>query len=196
MKSARRVGRPKATQDDKQQAILAISSHLFATVGYEKTTIRLVAQKAGVDPKLVMHYFQTKQKLFVACMKVPVEAQAAIALTKTLPKSKWGWAIAEIVWEIQSSPNHPLISLMRAASSDEGAAQMTRDFYLQSFLDGFTKALEIDNRELRLIMVSSFVSGYTFTNKILGIFDGAKISDSKRKELFAVTIQRILTAPL
>jgi len=192
----RKVGRPRSADGDKQAAILTIASHLFASIGYEKTTIRLVAQKCGVDPKLVMHYFGNKQQLFIACLKVPVEAEAAIALTKTLPKSKWGLAIAEIVWEIQEQKDHPLLSLMRAAVSDEVAASMTREFYIKAFIDGFATSLNVDNRELRMMMVSSFVSGYTFSNRVLGVFDAVPVADLKKKTLFASGIQAILTTKL
>lgn len=192
----RKAGRPRESNEDRRRAILAVASHLFASMGYEKTTIRLVAQKAGVDPKLVMHYFVNKQQLFVSCMNVPIEATAALALTNTLSKSQWGSAIADIVWEIQKQQDHPLISLIRASASDPDAARMAREFYWKSLLEGLAQKIDIDHRELRLMMVSSLVSGYTFSNKIIGIFDKPKISDKDKKALLAAAIQSFLTAKL
>jgi AcrR family transcriptional regulator len=196
MAAPRKAGRPRESNEDRQQAILAVASHLFASMGYEKTTIRLVAQRAGVDPKLVMHYFENKHKLFISCMNVPVEATAALALTKTLTKSQWGSAIAELVWEIQQQKDHPLISLIRASASDPEAAEMAREFYWKSLLEGLSQKIDIDHRELRLMMVSSLVSGFTFSNKIIGIFNKSKISDKNKKALLASAIQNILTAKI
>jgi AcrR family transcriptional regulator len=55
----------RAEQRRRTQArILAAASDLFAASGYERTTVRAVAQSAGVDAGLVMHYFGSKQALF------------------------------------------------------------------------------------------------------------------------------------
>ena len=196
MGKIRGAGRPPASSSDKAGAIVAIASQLFASKGYEKTTIRLVAERAGVDPKLVMHYFESKQKLFIASLKVPVEAEAAIALTKTLPKSNWGTAIVDLVWEIQSKDDHPLISMIRASTSDPEAAKMMKEFYLKALMENLAQSIDIDNKELRLKLVSSLVSGFTFTNKILELFANSKSSIKSRKLILAKAIQEILTAKI
>src|ERR1700761_6276465 len=58
-------GDARAGQRRRTQArILAAATELFVATGYERTTIRAVAQAAGVDAGLVMHYFGSKQELF------------------------------------------------------------------------------------------------------------------------------------
>ncbi|MFC7639949.1 helix-turn-helix domain-containing protein [Streptosporangium lutulentum] len=47
-----------------EQRILEAARALFAERGFERTTIRAVAASAGVDPALVMQYFESKQELF------------------------------------------------------------------------------------------------------------------------------------
>ncbi len=55
----------RAEQRRRTEArILAAAAELFVASGYERTTIRAVAQAAGVDAGLVMHYFGSKQALF------------------------------------------------------------------------------------------------------------------------------------
>jgi AcrR family transcriptional regulator len=55
----------RAEQRRRTEArILDAAAQLFLTAGYERTTIRAVASAAGVDAALVMHYFESKQKLF------------------------------------------------------------------------------------------------------------------------------------
>ena len=39
---------------------------IFATRGYERTTIRAVAAQADIDPSMVMRYFESKAGLFAA----------------------------------------------------------------------------------------------------------------------------------
>ena len=83
-------GRPKVSSTNRQELITSAAGKLFSEVGYERTTIRLVAEEAGVDPKLVMHYFGNKQKLFMATVKVPSEVGAALKLLKLTPQSQLG----------------------------------------------------------------------------------------------------------
>src|ERR1700753_500792 len=54
----------RADQRRRTEArIRAAAAELFVASGYERTTIRAVAQDAGVDAGLVMHYFGSKQEL-------------------------------------------------------------------------------------------------------------------------------------
>jgi AcrR family transcriptional regulator len=55
----------RAEQRRRTEArILAAATDLFVETGYERTTIRAIAQAAGVDAGLVMHYFGSKLALF------------------------------------------------------------------------------------------------------------------------------------
>jgi AcrR family transcriptional regulator len=56
-----------------EQRILAQARALFGEQGFERTTIRAVAESAGVDPALVMQYFKSKQGLFTAATRVAPE---------------------------------------------------------------------------------------------------------------------------
>ena len=47
-----------------QAAILQAAQELFATQGYERTTVRDVAARAAIDPAMVMRYFGSKEGLF------------------------------------------------------------------------------------------------------------------------------------
>jgi AcrR family transcriptional regulator len=59
-----------------EAAILGAARALFAEHGYERTTIRGVADRAGVDAALVMQYFGSKEGLFAASARwsTPVES--------------------------------------------------------------------------------------------------------------------------
>lgn len=49
----------------KRDEILAAAQALFAEYGYAGTTMRMIAEKAGVAFGLVSHYFGNKEKLFL-----------------------------------------------------------------------------------------------------------------------------------
>ncbi len=190
-------GRPRSSSSDRQQLILEAATKLFADLGYEKTTIRLVAETAGVDPKLVMHYFVNKQRLFMSTVKVPKEVGKAIALLKLAPKGTLGKSITEVIWMAQKSGSlQTLVGVIRASASEPEAAEMFRQFYLDNLLIPIVRGLAVDNKELRAAMLSSLMAGYTFTHHIVGIEAFVGASEKTRKQLFAAIVQTILTSDL
>ena len=190
-------GRPRSSSTDRAQQILQAATQLFADVGYDKTTIRLVAESAGVDPKLVMHYFGSKQRLFMATVKVPKEVGKAIALLKLAPKSTWGKRISEVIWLAQKSGSlQTLVGVIRASASEPEAAEMFRQFYLENLLFPIVSGLAVDHKELRAVMMSSLMAGYTFTHQIVGIENFVPAKEKTRKQLCAAIVQTILTQDL
>ena len=190
-------GRPKGTGRDTKAKIGKIASKQFSEIGYEKTTIRSVAEASGVDPKLVMHYFGNKEKLFASTMSLPHEAAAALTLLGLVPKRQWGSRISDLVWlSKKAKSNKVMVGIIRASASEEKAAEMLKEFYTENLFNPMLSALKVDHQEIRSVMLSSLMVGYTFNNEILGLFEHLGVSDKMSKALFAKTVQTILTAEL
>lgn len=190
-------GRPRNSSRNRQEQILKSAGQLFAELGYDKTTIRLIADAASVDPKLVMHYFGSKQKLFMSTVKVPTEVGAAITLLKLTPKKNWGKRIADVIWLAQKSGSfQTLVGVIRASASEPEAAEMFREFYLENLLLPMVSKLEVDHPELRAIMMSTVMSGFVFTQEIVGLGNLSNASEKNRKDLFANLAQTVLTSEI
>lgn len=56
---------------DVKQAIRDSATHLFATQGFAATGVREIAERAGVDPALVIRHFGSKAALFLGTMTLP-----------------------------------------------------------------------------------------------------------------------------
>src|SRR5919198_2221378 len=80
---------------DTRAAIAGAARALFAEGGYDRTSIRAVAAAASVDPALVMHFFGSKQKLFVETMAVPFDAAAVAAELATGDRASVGQRLAD-----------------------------------------------------------------------------------------------------
>ena len=52
------------TEGGKKEEILAAAFELFLENGYEKTSIRMIAQKIGCEVGLIYYYFKTKDDVF------------------------------------------------------------------------------------------------------------------------------------
>lgn len=67
--SPRRRGRRRG-KSDATETIRAAAIALFAEFGYEATSIRAIAARAGVDPALVHHYFGAKKQLHATVLQL------------------------------------------------------------------------------------------------------------------------------
>src|ERR687891_2496194 len=68
---ARRSGR-RPGRSGTREAILAAAGRHFAQHGYDRASLRGIAAEAGVDQKLIAHFFGSKQRLFVAAVGLPL----------------------------------------------------------------------------------------------------------------------------
>lgn len=62
----------------KRDEILAAAQALFAEYGYAGTTMRMIAERAGVAFGLVSHYFGNKEKLFLVAGHEMIDAMLAV----------------------------------------------------------------------------------------------------------------------
>ncbi|MFH8901972.1 TetR/AcrR family transcriptional regulator [Streptomyces coeruleorubidus] len=73
---ARTRGRPRGNPPTRE-SIVSAARALFLERGYRRTTVRAVAEAAGVDPALIAYHFGSKKGLFADVMQF----QCANALT-------------------------------------------------------------------------------------------------------------------
>jgi AcrR family transcriptional regulator len=63
---------------DSRQRLLEAADELFSEKGYDRTTVREVGQRAGVDPAMIARYFGSKAALYLASLRrdtVPASTQ-------------------------------------------------------------------------------------------------------------------------
>jgi AcrR family transcriptional regulator len=71
---ARRRGRPiDADSEATRQRCLSSALDAFAERGYGATSMRAVAERAGIAPATVYHYFPSKAQLYVSALRYALE---------------------------------------------------------------------------------------------------------------------------
>ena len=101
--TGRRRGRPRgrsATRD----AIAEVARRQFAGSGYDRTTMRTIAAEAGVDPALVVHFFGSKQRLFVSVLELPFDPSAVLPAVLAGDSKDAGRRLAEFVADVLDDP--------------------------------------------------------------------------------------------
>jgi AcrR family transcriptional regulator len=79
----------------KRDEILAAAQELFAEYGYAGTTMRMIAEKAGVAFGLVSHYFGNKENLFLVAGHEMIDAMLT-AIRSDMAQARSGLEAVDI----------------------------------------------------------------------------------------------------
>jgi TetR/AcrR family transcriptional repressor of bet genes len=76
MQPARRLYR-RESEENRRSALIAATQELVAEGGPEAATVRAIAERAGVTPGLIRHYFQSKDELNRAAYRALMDGMTA-----------------------------------------------------------------------------------------------------------------------
>ena len=121
-----RAPRPRDAEQTRQSLLEAARSR-FARDGYAATTVRQIAEDAGVNVALINRYFQSKEGLFEACL-----TSVADALTESADDAAGLEQLAEAIADRVSvaTPEGQLanaLMLLLRSSGDERAERIRVD---------------------------------------------------------------------
>jgi AcrR family transcriptional regulator len=190
---ARTGRRPGAS--GTREAILAAARRAFAEQGYQRATIRGVARLAGVDPALVHHYFGTKQELFVAAVRLPVNPVEQLTAVLAAEPDEVGRRLVETflsIWD-HAAGQSPLLALIRSAVSDKDAAAMLREFITEEVLGPIARRLGSPDARLRATLVGSQLIGLAVARYIIRVEPLASTPAAQVAAVVGPTVQRYLT---
>src|SRR6476619_267662 len=60
---------PRLKAPQRREQLIQVDTCLFAEMGYEATTTKYIAKKAGVTEPILYRHFESKQDLFVAIVR-------------------------------------------------------------------------------------------------------------------------------
>jgi AcrR family transcriptional regulator len=181
-----------------REAIAEAARRQFAELGYDRTTIRSVATEARVDPALVLHYFESKQQLFLAAVELPFEVDDLVEQIRSGPRAKVGERITQFALGVLRTPEGRArwTGMVRAAASDPDAAAVLRDVLTRRIFEPLAEALGSDDAQLRANLASSQMVGLVMARYVIAIEPLASADDATIAAAIAPTIQRYLVEPL
>jgi AcrR family transcriptional regulator len=195
--SQKRPGRPPGTSDTRDR-ILASARELFARNGIDKTSIRAIASAAGVDAALVHHYFGTKQQLFVAAVRIPIDPMLVIGPLRETPVDELGLKLPSLLLPLwDSEMGSGLIATLRSLLAGNEVS------LIRSFLQEVV-AVEVGTRvddppgsgRIRVQFVASQLVGVVMARYILELEPFKSLPVQQVAETIAPNLQRYLTGDL
>jgi AcrR family transcriptional regulator len=150
-----------------ESAILAAATHLFAEVGYEKTTIRGVAAKAGVDPALVMQYYGSKEGLFATAARGFADRKRILTGD---PTDLVTAALADLFAGFEDPDQAAAsIAVVRSSLTHEGAREIMRDQVMSGRHAKLAEAIGGPDAELRAGLLAAVLMGTTIARYLVEI---------------------------
>ncbi|AFA76134.1 TetR family transcriptional regulator (plasmid) [Gordonia polyisoprenivorans VH2] len=158
--TGRTRGRPPAGQSrDTREKILAATRELLADNGFDRTTVRAVAGRAGVDPALVHHYFGPKKNLVAEALRPPVDLSLVFADMPTDERTGPEFVRRAIAaWESPELQSH-IPGVLRLIASTNPAAGPAQDVPGAIVEVALGSAVRADRRERRLALIASQMFG-------------------------------------
>jgi AcrR family transcriptional regulator len=160
----------KLQYDDREQQILSIATALFENRGYERTSLKNIADEAGIETASLYYYFSSKEDLYVSVMERSLKIlgdnvrrategvddpwekleRAAIAHCETmLPRD---------VIQVAIHPRFPL------GISEESLRELKRqrreyELMMREIIDGISLRKDVD----RTLFINFFLSSLNYT---------------------------------
>ncbi|MDR1187069.1 MAG: TetR/AcrR family transcriptional regulator [Bifidobacteriaceae bacterium] len=180
------------------QAILRHARQLFSLNGYAKTTLRDIAEAAGVDAKLIFHFFGSKRGLFDAATEVPLDpdmpALAEFRNSTEDPVRRLArmyftlWGTDEVAQALSAI-------IIEAAHDPAAARAMARFMY--TWVGGpLVEELGVDQPELRLRLMVGFMAAIALQRHFDPHCMLAALTLEQVVDLAEPTMRFVLASPL
>lgn len=195
--SVTRRGRRPGTSGARE-GIAQAARRQFAALGYDRTTIRSVAAEAKVDPRLVVHYFGTKQRLFLAAVELPFDVGDLVERLQNGPRTQVGERVARFALGVLDNPEarERWIGMIRSAASDPEAADILREVLTRRIFEPLAEALGSDDAQLRANLASSQMVGLVMARYVIALEPLASADSETIFSAIAPTLQRYLVGAL
>jgi AcrR family transcriptional regulator len=182
---------------DTRAALLDAAKAVFAELGYDNATVRMIAARADVDPAMVNHWFGGKQRLFAAAvLELPVNPFDMLDSLLDGPDEELGERMVRLFLTIWDTDEGRMPALVRSITQQEEAAQAIRDLLVNHIVEPLVRRLGSDQSALRATLCGSQLAGLGMVRYVLKF---EPLASTEREALVAAVapnLQRYLTGSL
>jgi AcrR family transcriptional regulator len=182
-----------------REAVLAAAKERFATEGYEKTTLRAIADDAHVDPSMVLYLFGSKAELFRESLRLLLDPDLLVAALRGTPDDEPDIGTRMVrtylrIWEApESGPT--MVVMLQSATSNPDAHEAFRSFMQNYVLTAVSGVLGGDEQaRLRATLAASQLVGTAVLRYVMKVPPLATLSGDELVRVIAPTVTRYLTA--
>lgn len=181
---------PRTDGGAGREHILQAALARFGEAGYQATTIRRVAESAGVDPKLVHYYFGSKETLFTTVITETFRARGLPDLLvggDAVTSGSLGENYLRAVLDTLEDPGigTAMIGLARSLGTHEESRRVFLGFTSNEILGRLAPRLDVDMAETRIALAGSQLLGIVMARYVLKLPPLAALSPAEVARLVA-----------
>jgi AcrR family transcriptional regulator len=195
-KTTKRRGRRQG-EPVSRDAVLTAAKKRFAMEGYEKTTLRAIAQDAHVDPSMVLYLFGSKEELFRESLRLIVDPEVLVAALTGDDDPDIGTRLVRTYLRIWETPDTAasMRAMLQSATSNTDAHEAFRGFMQNYVLTAVSGVLGGgEQARLRAMLAASQLVGTAMLRYIIEVPPLATLSADEVVKVIAPTVTRYLTA--
>jgi AcrR family transcriptional regulator len=177
-----------------RQEVLQAAREAFADHGFNGATVRDIAKRAGVDPALVLQFFDSKEGVFVAAMELPFESEQVVATILSADRGRLGETMVRTfvgLWD-DAEIGPRMLALVRSAATHELAAARLRELVETQILGPVAHAFDAPDAPLRASLIGSQLIGLGFARYVLKLEPLASAPPDTLAAALGPTIERYL----
>ncbi|MFC7401544.1 TetR family transcriptional regulator [Citricoccus sp. GCM10030269] len=180
----------RRTSAETKTIIRAAARERFAREGYDRTTIRAIAQDASIDPSMVMRYFGSKEGLFAEA----VDLDLRLPEVSEIPAADRGAALAGHFVDRWEDGDELLMILLRTAATNPAAAERMRSVFADQLTPVVARLTgEPSEAPLRAGLIATQVLGLALCRYTLDLPPVVQMSREQIIDLVGPTLQRYLS---
>jgi AcrR family transcriptional regulator len=179
----------RRTSAETKALILGAARERFARDGYDRTTIRAVAEDASIDPSMVMRYFGSKDGLFAAA----VDLDLRLPDLSEVPRAEVGPVLAGHLVDRWECGDEILVILLRTAVTNPAAAERMRAIFADQLVPVVAQlAGDTPEVPLRAGLAATQVLGLALCRYVLELPSVAAMDREQVVAWVGPTLQRYL----
>lgn len=190
-------GRPKGGTSSARSRIVDAASSEFGDKGYDATSMRGIARRAGVDARLVHHYFADKAALLAEAVRLPLRPDTMVRNAIAGPIDGLGARLARAVLETWEMPvvQPAAVALMRSGVGTAAGGRLVREFLGRELIGAIAERLdgERDDARRRASLAASQVAGVLVMRYLVHVEPLASMPVEQLVERIGPVLQHHLT---
>jgi AcrR family transcriptional regulator len=165
-----RTGRRRGPSTTRA-TVLDVAARRFADGGYDGTSLRSIAADAGVDPAVVLHFFGSKDGLFLEAVGWPFDPSGMLAELADNSSEPMATRLARTFFGFWDDPTTgpKLLAMLRSAMTHEASATLLREFLMRRLFGNMSGLLHTPDAEVRVDLAAGQLIGIALLRYVLRV---------------------------
>ena len=183
--------------EDVTRQVLDAARAAYARRGYLNTTLKGVAAAAGVAPDVVRRYYENREALFAAAMRLPFDPATSLAQLLAPGVDGLGERLVRVTLRMLDDPEtrEQLAAMVRDGAGATRATAALREFVEAELVDRVVSVLGVPDARMRVTLATSYLLGIATTRYVLQVEPIASATEDEVVRLVAPAVQAALTTP-